>query len=169
MTKIALVGCGASKKKGVHKAKNLYTSTYFQLKKEYAEKVCDSWFILSAEHGIISPEKEIECYDSTVSEMSEAEIQEWARDVADSIHSYTDELGTDAYEADVHSLVWLAGEDYVKPVEQLVMDDIVEPFVPRSSLPFRSTSGIGDQMGWLKKKIKEAETERKNSSLGEFA
>lgn len=167
MTRIGLVGCGASKKEGCHKAKNLYTSNYFRLKKEYAEKVCDSWYILSAKHGLISPEKEIEAYDRSVSDMGEHATYEWALSVADSIHTYTDELGE--MEGGKHTLVWLAGEDYVEPVEQLVMDDEVEPFVPISSLPFRKTSGIGKQMKWLKEEIEEASTETKETKLTQFS
>lgn len=168
MTRIGLIGCGASKKKGVHKAKDLYTSNYFQLKREYAEKVCDTWYILSAKHGLISPEKEIEAYDRSLSDMGSHPTYEWALTVAQDLHTRTDELGRDEYEG-VHRLVWLAGEDYVQPVEQLVMDDEVDPFVPRSQMPFRKTSGIGKQMAWLKEEIEEASTETRETTLAQFS
>lgn len=163
MAKIAVVGCGASKKAGFHEARNLYTSNYFQLKKEFAEEVCDVWFIYSAKYGLIRPDKEIESYDKTVSDMSKDEVQELARGVAQELHVRTDELGKDS------TIYWLAGEDYVKPVERLVMDDEIEPFNPTSSLPFRNTSGIGEQMAWLKQNIRDAGKTEQNATLGDFS
>jgi hypothetical protein len=155
--KIGLVGCGAQKKQGKHQAQDLYTSTYFELKKQYAETVCDTWYILSAKHGVILPEKQIEDYDTTVKDMTEDETREWAEQVYQDLHSWTDELASEEYEGP-HRIVWLAGEDYIQPVENLVMEDDREEFVPRSQLPFRQTNGIGEQMRWLKKQIQQEKT-----------
>ncbi|WP_158589369.1 DUF6884 domain-containing protein [Halococcus sp. IIIV-5B] len=45
------VGYGAKKQDSEAYAYNLYTSSYFQKKREYAELVGDSWSVLSALYG----------------------------------------------------------------------------------------------------------------------
>ena len=73
MIDVAVVGCGAKKAETPTCASRMYTSGFFSLKREYAEAVCDDWYILSAEHGILEPDDVIEPYDTKITDLTKAE------------------------------------------------------------------------------------------------
>jgi len=62
MKTLIIVPCGQSKiweknpTKGPTYACNAYTGTPFKINREYAEKFADTWMILSAKYGFISPD-----------------------------------------------------------------------------------------------------------------
>lgn len=120
MSKLIVVGCGSKKAEKPKKAKNLYTSTYFELKKEYAEQSSYDWKILSAKHGLINPEKKIEPYDTKI-EDRKPEI-----------------TGIKDYE----EIEVLAGKNYRKHLNNETNAKIINKF--------EETSGIGEQMKLLK-------------------
>lgn len=63
MKRIGLVGCGEAKARRACPAREMYVSTLFRLASAYCEREYDAWFILSAEHGLLHPDKVIEPYD----------------------------------------------------------------------------------------------------------
>ena len=79
--RIALVACGASKGPARARAKDLYTGTLFRHQRAYAEKRCDAWYILSARHGLLAPDTEIEPYEQSLTAMRERERDEWGHQV----------------------------------------------------------------------------------------
>ena len=62
---VAVVGCGNAKLDEPAEARELYTSNYFRLKREYGEYFADRLVILSAEHDLIRGWETIEPYDTT--------------------------------------------------------------------------------------------------------
>jgi len=52
---IRLVSCVKSKHERAAIPKELYTSTYFEKMRDYAEREHDDWWILSAKHGLLDP------------------------------------------------------------------------------------------------------------------
>jgi uncharacterized protein DUF6884 len=56
------------KKKLTHRApaEDLHVSPLFVGRCRYVEGSCDRWFILSAEHGLVTPATELEPYDETL-------------------------------------------------------------------------------------------------------
>lgn len=65
--RIGLVGCVKKKRSdGPMPAKDLYDSALFRGRRAHAEATCDRWFILSAEHGLMDPERITEDYDNTL-------------------------------------------------------------------------------------------------------
>lgn len=76
-----MVGCGQKKQDTEEPvpAGELYTSTYFQLKKQYAEARSQpiteenelGWAILSAKHDLLFPHIEVEPYNTTVDDLRE--------------------------------------------------------------------------------------------------
>ena len=44
----------------------------------YVEQQCDRWYILSAKHGLVSPDRGIEPYDAALSKASLPERRRWA-------------------------------------------------------------------------------------------
>lgn len=83
-------------------AKDLYQSTLFKKTRAYAEKHYDGWYILSALHRVLSPEKVIEPYDVTLAKGAPQAIwhQTIAEDLARMIPpgSHLDYFGGIAYE-----------------------------------------------------------------------
>jgi hypothetical protein len=81
MATVGLVGCAKKKRDCASEARDLYISSLFRKSREYIERRCDTWFILSAKHWLVSPNKVIEPYDETLKEMSTAQREQWAERV----------------------------------------------------------------------------------------
>jgi len=77
---IVLVSCVAKKRPGRHQAKDLYDSPWFCKARAYAEQEGDAWYILSAKHGLLSPQKMIKKYDETLSKYKKKRA-EWGKRV----------------------------------------------------------------------------------------
>lgn len=78
---ITLIQCTDSKRQEPSKAKLLYDkSTYFCKMRDYAEAKGNPWFILSAKHGLVHPETELEPYDAF--SLSEQQATEIATEIA---------------------------------------------------------------------------------------
>ena len=60
---VVLVSCGRAKRSGPSRAADLYTSDGFRKRRAIAEDAGGSWFILSAEHGLVSPDEWLAPYD----------------------------------------------------------------------------------------------------------
>lgn len=149
--RIGLVGCGKAKIEleagETVQAKNLYDSNYFQLKRDYAESCCSEWWILSAEHGLIAPDEEIETYDASLSQRHDSyvgrdRVNEWGATVGETLESM----------AQSQTFVVIAGQDYVRPIKSYLdaFEDVLYPF------DADELNGMGDQMSWLKTQTENA-------------
>jgi hypothetical protein len=151
MPRIAFVGCGASKidldEGETVAAKELYDGTYFSLKWEYVEECCDEAKVLSAKHGLLDPETEIESYDASLNPQSDSYIGDyeagvWAVETAKEIATYA------SFKIPYTQYIVLAGEDYVghRHIEDALNS------LRHVSVPFRrdDLKGIGDQQSWLR-------------------
>lgn len=69
----------------------------------YAEHAADAWYILSAEQGLLDPERVTAPYEKTLNRMSAADRREWAEQVQSQL------VAVLPHGADV---VMLAGERY---------------------------------------------------------
>jgi hypothetical protein len=151
--RIALVGCGSAKvdldDDETVPAKDLYDSNYFALKREFAETCCDKWRILSAKHGLLSPEEEIGTYDASLKPSSDSyigdyEAGKWAVKTSNELSVFN------SFQAAYARYVVLAGEDYITHLEDELTSGHRDV-----SLPFRrdDLEGIGDQQRWLRNEI----------------
>lgn len=77
-TAIIVVGCGKAKAAEARPARELYTSTLFQLARRYAEASGKPWVIASAAHGVIEPEVVLRPYDHRLPNQG-SERTRWAR------------------------------------------------------------------------------------------
>lgn len=134
--KIGLVACSGDKRHGRHRAADLYQSTLFRKSREYAEKNCDIWFILSARHGLVRPDDQIESYDQTLNEMPMDQRKEWSARVRQQLHPYQ---GDD--------IVVLAGNRYCEWTDGF-----------KVTRPMQGM-GIGQQLQWLTLQNKETQYE----------
>ncbi len=76
--RVALVSCVKSKRAAPAAARDLYTSPLFCGLRRYAEKNADTWFILSAQYGLVDPTQVLEPYERTLNRLGKAERLQWA-------------------------------------------------------------------------------------------
>lgn len=147
----AIVGCGSQKldlsgDKGPVAISRLYISNYFELKREYAKECCDEYLILSAKHGLVQPGFYVtDDYDLPVADLDGTDLSQWVSDVSSELRRIADHHPED-------TLVMLAGQDYLEPLE-----GALDQLPNKVKYPFEDTTGIGDQMGWLKDQIETIE------------
>jgi hypothetical protein len=79
--RIGFIGCVKQKGMRPMAAADLYESTLFRGRRAYVEASCDSWWILSAEHGLVHPANVLEPYDKTLKDASRDERRAWTREV----------------------------------------------------------------------------------------
>lgn len=75
---IGLVGCVATKRDGPAPAKELYVSPLFTGRRNWVERSCKEWFVLSALHGLVHPDTVVAPYDQALANASLQERQDWA-------------------------------------------------------------------------------------------
>jgi hypothetical protein len=76
--RIGLVSCVKSKLGHAAPDQDLYTSALFRGARRAVELNCDRWYILSALHGLVPPDRVLEPYDKTLSTASTKERRAWA-------------------------------------------------------------------------------------------
>jgi hypothetical protein len=133
-TRVGLVGCAAQKLQRPAPAREIYVSQLFKKASAYAEATCDRWYILSAKHGLISPDEIIEPYDMRLGtrDPNSPPIHQWADWVRK-------QLAAELADVPGATLVALAGVQY-----QTVLRPCQWPFeIPMQGL------GIGQQLGFL--------------------
>ena len=151
INRLVIVGCGAAKQDHRSKAKDLYTSTYFKKKREYAETVGTRWLILSAEHGLIKPDRDIAPYDTRITDLCEDELDEFAHRIGMALIDHVATLITIGVE--ITEIVVLAGRSYINPLKEReafsagIDETVVYPFQQNN------LGGIGEQMAWLGDRI----------------
>ena len=176
---LALIGCGAAKRDPTDeddlrmasvgpdesfgpgwtdetgpawKARNLYTSNYFRLKKQFAERIAgvedgrdgaSPWAILSAEHHVLMPWKDVKYYEKSITELGDdetnpdhrvenpyglrrpdgreivTELDQWTRLVAFGLMKWIASfrpVRDPPGTTNAYSLLILAGQDYINPL-----------------------------------------------------
>jgi len=153
---LVIVGCGAAKQDSPAPARDLYTSTYFQKKREYAEVVGDEWAILSAEHGLVIPDEELEPYETSIDDLGDEELDQLAHEVGMDLIDWVHWELTQYSQSEVDRIVVLAGKRYIEPLRSRetfhagIEEEVVFP------LQQNDLGGIGEQMGWLKERVEAA-------------
>lgn len=107
MKKIVLISCVSKKVSRKAKAKDLYISPLFVGNLRYARSFKpDNIFVLSAKYGLLELETEVDPYNTTLKDMSSAQVKAWADRVAEQLSAKSD-LKRDHF-------IFLAGEKYRK-------------------------------------------------------
>lgn len=111
MTTIALVSCVKTKLPYAARAEELYASALFRALRAYAGTHSDQWYILSAEHGVLSPEELVHPYEKTLLHMRSEERRHWATAVANQLELVLPPRCR---------IVFLAGQRYREHLEPLL-------------------------------------------------
>jgi cytoplasmic iron level regulating protein YaaA (DUF328/UPF0246 family) len=136
--KIAFVSCVSKKADQPQPARDLYISDWFKKASRYAEKTSDQWYILSAKHGILEPDKEIAPYEKTLNDMGVDQRRSWAADVARQLEE-----------------VLQAGDQVILLAGQRYREFLLEPLRILGcdvKIPMRGMR-IGEQLSWLKEQL----------------
>lgn len=124
---VALVSCVKSKRASPAPAADLYTSALFRSLRRYAEANADSWFILSAEHGLLRPTEVVAPYERTLNRMRKADRAAWAERVQ---RQLLQELPAGA------DVIVLAGERYREGLIPFLREQGFRVSVPLEGLSF---------------------------------
>ncbi|MHC3382210.1 DUF6884 domain-containing protein [Haloarcula sp. H-GB5] len=145
--RFVLIGCGDAKTDQPVAARDLYTSSYFSVKRSYAEAAvqwartadrrANTWAVLSAEHGILMPRQTVAPYDTTIEDLRgepiegeanyrlpsgeqvETRLDRWALRVHSSLGDWLRRpYAADQQESPCRELVVLAGSDYVDALRE---------------------------------------------------
>ena len=135
MKKIVLISCVKKKMDRRTKAEEMYISTLFKNNLKYAKSLNPSnIFILSAEHGLLELNTEIDPYDKTLNKMCINDIKKWSELVSKKLQIFAD-LNFDEF-------IILAGIRYRK----FLIPSLKNVKIPMVGLEF------GKQLKWLKEK-----------------
>jgi hypothetical protein len=160
--RVGVISCGKTKQTTAAPAAELYTGAYFQLCRRWAEQRFTSWVILSAEHGVLTPDQVVAPYDRTLPGMDRATRDAWGVKVRAQLG---DMFGPHAiYTA-------LAGADYRAHLQPLPhVEDVIGHWTQqrrRRMTARRAAMGIGV----LKREIKaacDAWTGQPHAAFGEW-
>ncbi|HWB09920.1 MAG TPA: hypothetical protein VG826_11875 [Pirellulales bacterium] len=133
-TKVYLISCVSQKRDQPCPACDLYVSDLFRKSRRYAEASGCPWFILSAEYGLIPPNRLVAPYERTLNRMAATERRRWAERVTDQLTTAVPDLGT---------VVFLAGKRYREFVISRLAEQHVAVLIPMQGLR------IGEQLRWL--------------------
>jgi len=128
--KIGIVACCKQKMNCATPAKDLYRSPLFRYARRYVETVCEDWLILSAAHGVVTPDQWIAPYDVTLARMTGSARRLWREGVQETLHV--------RYRTEGVIFVVLAGELYRQALEGFTIENPL------------AGKGIGQQVAWLK-------------------
>jgi hypothetical protein len=135
---VYLVSCVSKKRGAASAARDLYISDLFRKARQYAERSGCPWYILSAEHGLVSPDQVISPYDRTLNTMALGERRAWADCVARRLAEVVPNLSR---------VVFLAGKRYREFLKPHLEERGVTTSVPMEGLQ------IGKQLGWLTRQL----------------
>jgi hypothetical protein len=162
--RFVIVGCGSAKQPRElepgklrvkrYPLRDLYTSTYFQKKREYAETFADQWCILSALHGLRDPSERFEPYDVSIDDLSDDQLDGLAHRIGMVLIEWIEWETTP-----VEEIVVLAGKKYLDPLrERDTFSAGIEALV---TFPLQNDlGGIGEQMAWLKERVEAQQHEQ---------
>jgi len=136
-TRVALVGCSASKLKHAAEARELYTSQLFRASYAFAEKTCDEVLIVSAFYGVVAPQLMLNPCDRSLRTLRKTERENWG------VHVVGQLLPTFKIPP---QLVLLAGKLYA----DALMYGAHWHDLPRPEQPLRGIVGCGVRVSWLK-------------------
>jgi hypothetical protein len=138
---VCLVACTSRKGDQPSSAEFIYKSPLFSAARSYAEKRANQWFILSAKHGLLSPNDVINPYNESLMSQSDSQRKEWSEVVHKAFAARVPPGGR---------VIFLAGSAYRSGLAPRFEAEGRETAAPMSEL------GIGSQVAWLQRVEREA-------------
>lgn len=133
---IYLISCVSQKLDRPAPAKELYCSDWFKKARAYVEALGGRWMIISALHGLVTPETVIEPYSRFLGDLTKREREVWACVVVEALAKHV------RFDSDV---IFLAGATYREAITDCWL---FKSLHLRARAPMASL-GIGEQKAWL--------------------
>lgn len=130
-----LISCSKSKLATEAPARELYTGQLFKKAVAWAERHKYPWFVISALHGLVTPDQTLQPYNFTIKELRKRERESWAyhaiscqltKYASSGSHAFL--IMPEVYRLHIQTTLREVGITYENPVEGM---------------------GIGQQMKWL--------------------
>ena len=138
-----LVGCVKTKRADSSAAKNLYRSPLWRCRRAYAESSGCPWYILSAEHGLLDPDKRIDPYDLALMDLRAGARRDWSTRVLNALRNRVPSLANKVIE--IH-----AGATYVRyGLEKGLRNAGATVRLPLAGIP-----GVGRQQAWYHNRLR---------------
>jgi hypothetical protein len=137
IVRVVLVGCSKKKLDGSHAARDLYQGALFKAALAHAERVGDETFVVSAFHGLVPLDRELDNYDRTL--RTAIERESWAYRVCSDLRGRMKRRR--------YAVTILAGETYAEPLRkylQILNGDDLEVCTPLAGL------SLGFQLRWFR-------------------
>lgn len=133
--RFALISCSKSKLNTEAPARDLYTGQLFRKAVSWAERHDLQWFVVSALHGLLTPDHTVAPYNYTIKDKRRREREQWAHQlVAGELTRY----------ASKHShAILILPELYRRFIEVELFQNKITYENPLAGL------GIGQQLKWL--------------------
>ena len=148
MTAFALVHASGPQRSSRSPARELYDSSYFGLKAEYATVCCDEWVVVSEKHGVVPPDESLAPYDAALEDVDATARSEWVTDVAaESMRFASADGRTSRFDTAV-VLASARYADFYSPLSSHLRSVDVEV-----RLPLVELGGVASQQGWLREQI----------------
>ncbi len=159
MKTLVIATCVKEKRKGRHKAKDLYISDLFKKMRSYAETYDYDWRIISAKHGLIDPEAVINSYEDESLDQFKLLHGRQTKNLK-AIKETLGKLVEKQLEAvlkDYERIILMCGKNY---------RDLILPFLEEKEVInyFKGTKGIGE----IKQKISVDIAQKKQKPLDEY-
>jgi len=129
-----LISCSKSKLPTKARARELYTGSLFQKAVAWAERHQKPWFIVSALHGLVTPDQELQPYDFTLKQLRLREREAWGQRTINDLDKYASSgsqailIMPELYRRHIQTALHQRNITYENPVEGMK---------------------IGQQMSWL--------------------
>ena len=138
VARVALVGCGKKKLDGKHRARDLYTGPLFKAALAHAMRTADETFVVSAQHGLLPLDQEVDSYDRALKAASDAERQQWAYRVCLDLRR--------RMRGRLFAVAIYAGQTYADPIESCfaLLDASIAVTAPLAGL------SLGYQLRWFR-------------------
>lgn len=133
MTALYLVACVGQKRDDPAPARDLYRSDWFLKARAYVEATGQPWYILSAAHGLVAPDRRLAPYDIALRDLPAADRRTWGARTARQLARRLDGRRAE-------TIVFLAGRLYRDPLLTIAGE---RAMVPMAGM------GIGQQKAWL--------------------
>lgn len=149
---LALIACSAEKltQLGPVPARELYQGDLFKKSVAWAELQGYTWAVLSAKHGLVEPDTELEPYDFSIKDLSDTEAWQWMTQVTQQLKTLLESAGITPSKQ--IKIVMLAGGAYCEAgtlIHRLRNVYQVET-------PLKGLGGIGQQKQWLAEQLRAA-------------
>ena len=96
--RVGLIGCVRQQAARRAEAQDLFVSPLFRGRRSYVERTCGRWYVLSALHGLVTPDESLAPYDLKLKSLSQAERRAWSERVLTQLEADLGDLSESTFE-----------------------------------------------------------------------